>query len=507
MSNLMTSRHQYEHVLRDYQQQIDQGKLELDQSESRLEDLRKLNARVRRLDADNSHQASLNAQMRLDIERLQQLLQHCASLAFDKDGNPVLPYCSVFEGLRTDFLALVRNYAVNSYSTDTSIEDTTSTSTSTSTSTTTSTTTTQKRKAHDMSDADAPADADAADGAVQQQEKQRRSAAAPDADANVKVELASPSTASTSPSTALSPSSSSSAVLKASDDDLLPSSASFAAIATATSYPYIFGATPTGAEGLTDEQFASLTPLERAQRVDLLTQHQNLLDLTGVFNPGVYVDLLRRQADQLLDLQRQRGAEAIKTAEMGEQNALLASRLATMSSRLEDSMMQLDCAHTEMIGKDATTTVHSLQMQALQEQSVLLKTTLKQLEILKVLDEKKYQKLLEVLQTSDDRADLSEQAVMSLMERVCVLQQANETLHQEVESVTEERNYMAELVVDHEEDIKVSLQAGEQAKTDNALISGDINELRAALRAVIDNNRSLKEELKALEEAKSSEKK
>jgi hypothetical protein len=159
--------------------------------------------------------------------------------------------------------------------------------------------------------------------------------------------------------------------------------------------------------------------------------------------------------------------------------------------------MQLDAINTETIVKDTTTTVHTLQMQALQEQSVLLKTTLKQLEILKVLDEKKYQRLLDVLKSSDDRANVSEQAVVSLMERLVVLQQDNEKVQEELDQVTDDRNCLAEILV-IENDSKVDdveVLEAEAAKAEQALLSTDAVELRNALRRVLVSNNMLKEEI------------
>jgi len=114
-----------------------------------------------------------------------------------------------------------------------------------------------------------------------------------------------------------------------------------------------------------------------------------------------------------------------------------------------------------------------------------------------VLDEKKYQKLLEVLDAADMRATVAEDAVSVLMDRVCVLQQANEVLQGEVDALTDERDSLAEMLVDMEEEQIGKVGEAEELRVLHAAAEGDVGQLKIALRAALNSNRALRQELQA----------
>jgi len=392
MSATMALRNQYENAIRVAQSSLDESNTLTDTTHTHLSDVRKLTGRIRRLEAEKESVALVGEQLRKDVEQLQALLQHCAALAFDAEGNPVMPYCAVFRTMSDEGLMRVRalmreKIGATSGKTEKSGEDEMSehadasqTSTSmlamstsdvdvkddistpknnTSTDvanldgapsvTSASRTDTEGKEDAAMQDYAGTVDVAAA---VTASPSGKRKADHISADADMKEE-----------STTISPTSST-------------SSTSTSSSTSSITHPYYYGATPTGLEGLTAEMAAKLSPLERAQRLDLLCQHQNIVDLTGVFNPGVYFELLRKQADQIIDLQRQCTAEAIKAQEGNEQNTLFQQRLQSVGLHFEETLRQLDAAHSEMILRDGMTTVHGLEMQALQEQAAMLRMTL-----------------------------------------------------------------------------------------------------------------------------------
>jgi hypothetical protein len=409
MNTLIAIRERFDAIVREYQEQLGTTHRDPDPAAAHSEDVGALSSQVKSLEVQKDEFSTVNTRMRQDIEHLQQLLQSCTAVAFDKDGNPVLPHCSIFKALSDDFVGLVK----------------------------------EKTEAKVAEEAQGTQDTTGAGAGVGKRKADAMSADGVDAGV---------------------------------DGDIK-------------------------AENTTDNDDASESrktiDSHHKDVVKTLVQQHRVTDITGIFNPAVYFQNLRKQADEIIDLQRECTSQAQSAQEAVELNNLYTSRLKDLETQLSEVLMQLDAINTETIVKDTTTTVHTLQMQALQEQSVLLKTTLKQLEILKVLDEKKYQRLLDVLKSSDDRANVSEQAVVSLMERLVVLQQDNEKVQEELDQVTDDRNCLAEILV-IENDSKVDdveVLEAEAAKAEQALLSTDAVELRNALRRVLVSNNMLKEEI------------